>query len=77
MPERVRQERGYSDAQKAKYATEQRARGATWPAIGKMVGMSPNGVKALVERTNNPNRYYGLEEEEIENRPMPSPTEEW
>jgi hypothetical protein len=75
MGERTRQPRGYSDAEKARYATEQRARGATWPAIGKVVGMSPNGVKALVERTTNPARYYGEGEEE--ERPLPPPGEEW
>ena len=75
MSERIRQPRGYSDAEKARYATEQRAKGATWPAIGKVVGMSPNGVKALVERTTNPGRYYA--DDEPESRPLPGPTEEW
>lgn len=51
-----------------------RRRGYTYAAIGKVVGLSPNGVKYAMWGVLDPQRYRERCEEEVDHA---SPPEEW
>jgi hypothetical protein len=73
MTDRQRAEKRYSEAQKVEYAREMRRRGHTLKTIGQQIGMSANGVMQMLRRVDDPQRYYGPQED----GDRPPPGEVW
>jgi hypothetical protein len=56
---RRRQPKTLSDEVRAELIIKLRRLGWTYKAIGRRVGLSPNGVKYALMRVTQPGRYYG------------------
>jgi lambda repressor-like predicted transcriptional regulator len=72
MPEyRRRQPRTMNDQVRAEVIMDLRRKGWTYKAIGRRVGLSPNGVKYALHRVTQPGRYTEVCEEEVDHGEAP------
>ena len=64
-----------SDLERVETIARLRRQGWTYAKIGKVVGLSANGVKYALHKVTQPGRYAEYCEEEVD--PLPVPAEDW